>query len=404
MAKERRVGDGRRGPRSARGRAASSRPSARIEPAASEEIIELPPEERGLTSAEEPIIEFDPRAREVRAAAVVRAAEPTSDTLPVDADWFEARDALSAWLDRGQREVAPRSVRADERASRVLGVGIGFKRTGDTLTGDIAVKVYVVEKLPEGELAERLVVPSEVDGYPTDVDPIGEVVPQSYAFHYDRPVRCGVSVGHRAVSAGTLGCLVVLENNHLAILSNNHVLANANNAKSGDAILQAGVADGGAFPQDTLGVLETFIPISGTTTNLVDAAVAHTSFRHVDPRHVTYTLDPRPIAPVLGMTVIKNGRTTQATIGTITEVGVNLSVPYAGIGPAPFKDQLGIRGVGGVFSRPGDSGSLIVTANSKQPLALLFAGTADNALTLANPIAEVMQALRIKRFVDKRSS
>jgi hypothetical protein len=364
-------------------------------------LIELtdPAFERAL--AAELIVEFDPAHPATRALSAVRAAEPTIDTLTVSPDWFAARDALSALLDRRDREVGPRSVGAEERASRVLGTGVGFKFSGETLSATLAVKVYVAEKLPEADLTERLIVPRSIDGLPTDVEAIGQVLPFSYAFHFDRPVRCGVSVGHRAVTAGTLGCLVVLDNNHLAFLSNNHVLANNNNAQPGDPILQAGVADTGAFPQDTIGILESFIPLSASSANLVDAAVAHTSFRHVDPRHVTYSLDPNPIAPALGMTVLKNGRTTQATIGTITDIGVNLSVPYAGIGPAPFRDQIGIRGIGAVFSRPGDSGALIVTANSKQPVALLFAGTGDNSLTLANPISAVIEALHVKRFVSK---
>jgi hypothetical protein len=366
-----------------------------------EELIELPDAAFERALANELIVEYDPAHPSTRSVPAVRSAGSTIDTVVVATDWYEARDALASWHERRDREVGPRSVSAEQRASRVHGVGIGFKMTADTLTGELAVKVYVAEKLPEHELSDRLIVPRSIEGMPTDVEAIGEVIPFSYAFHFDRAVRCGVSVGHRLVTAGTLGCLVVLDNNHLAILSNNHVLANNNKAQSGDAILQAGVADGGVFPQDTIGVLESFVPLSASAANLVDAAVAHTSFRHVEPRHVTYTLDPNPITPALGTTVLKNGRTTQATLGTITDIGINLSVPYAGIGPAPFKDQIGIRGIGAVFSRPGDSGSLIVTANSKQPVALLFAGTGDNTLTLANPISAVIEALHIKRFVTK---
>lgn len=148
-------------------------------------------------------------------------------------------------------------------------------------------------------------------------------------------------------------------------------------------------------------MLENFVRINFPDPNLVDAAVAWTSFSFVDPRHVTYTLNPLPVTARLGMTVKKNGRTTQPTIGTVTDVSVNISVGYAG-GVAQFRNQVGIRGIGGVFSRGGDSGSLIVTANSSQPVALLFAGRSDNSITFANPIAAVIRALGIRRFVNRR--
>jgi hypothetical protein len=87
------------------------------------------------------------------------------------------------------------------------------------------------------------------------------------------------------------------------------------------------------------------------------------------------------------MTVKKNGRTTQATVGRITDINVNISVGGYPCGAAQFRNQIGIPGIGGnPFSRGGDSGSLIVTANSNQPVALLFAGRTDNSLTFANPI------------------
>src|SRR5207245_1674866 len=98
----------------------------------------------------------------------------------------------------------------------------------------------------------------------------------------------------------------------------------------------------------------------------------------------------------------KNGRTTQATTGTVTDISVNISVGYSG-GVAQFRNQIGIRGIGGPFSQGGDSGSLIVTANTNQPVALLFAGRTDNSITFANPIAAVVQALGIRRFVNQRT-
>ncbi len=100
------------------------------------------------------------------------------------------------------------------------------------------------------------------------------------------------------------------------------------------------------------------------------------------------------------MATMKNGRTTQATMGTITDLSARINVAYHD-GVATFRDQIGIRGVGGVFSRGGDSGSLIVTLRTGQPVCLLYAGRRDNSVTFANPIADVMQQLNIDRFLDR---
>ncbi|HZU36746.1 MAG TPA: hypothetical protein VFA18_12585 [Gemmataceae bacterium] len=84
----------------------------------------------------------------------------------------------------------------------------------------------------------------------------------------------------------------------------------------------------------------------------------------------------------------------------ITELHVNFSVPYEPFpAGAEVRDQIGIRGMQGPFSMPGDSGSLIVTAATKQPVGLLFAGSSDNSITFANPIAAVKAALGIDRIV-----
>ena len=100
---------------------------------------------------------------------------------------------------------------------------------------------------------------------------------------------------------------------------------------------------------------------------------------------------------------MKNGRTTDSTLGMITGVGFNgVQVPYPGVGPCSFRDQIIISGISGPFSLPGDSGSLIVTVNTKQPVGLLFAGTGNNLRTFANPINAVLQALGIRQIVGGR--
>ena len=73
-----------------------------------------------------------------------------------------------------------------------------------------------------------------------------------------RPAEGGVSVGHFAITAGTIATAVYDREpfpgipRRYYILSNNHVLANSNNANIGDAILQPGPFDGGVLPSDLL--------------------------------------------------------------------------------------------------------------------------------------------------------
>src|SRR5204863_365665 len=133
--------------------------------------------------------------------------------------------------------------------SNIVGWSIGEKVAGDSYTGMLAVKALVVQKMSRSRLARDAIVPDQVAGIPTDVEEVGEIVARSYTGRY-RAAPGGSSIGHLRITAGTLGCLVVLNSSKLCILSNNHVLANGNEAVRGDSILQPGPADGGQHPRD----------------------------------------------------------------------------------------------------------------------------------------------------------
>jgi hypothetical protein len=346
------------------------------------------------------IIQYDPNAPVAPSLAV--PVQTTADTILPHADWKQARDELERKLGGHRARISAFATAKPDVSGRenILGFAVGLRYAANSLTGQMAVKVFVREKLPMGQVTSAAQVPTQVAGFDTDVEAIGEVVLHSYANRYPRPVPCGVSISNIKLNgSGTLGCLVLLNNGKLCMLSNNHVLANENAAQIGDAIIQPGNAEPVPAPDQVIGTLENFIPIQAAG-NLVDAAVALTSFAMVSPRHVSYQVNPQPLEATIGMTVIKDGRTTQSTIGMITDLHVNIAVPYdpfpAG---AEMREQVAIRGVNGPFSMPGDSGSLIVTAASKQPVALLFAGSTDNSMTFANPIQAVSTALGIDSFV-----
>jgi hypothetical protein len=174
---------------------------------------------------------------------------------------------------------------------------------------------------------------------------------------------------------------------------------NPNASQIGQLILQPGFQSG-----NTIGALDDFVPYSSTSLNFVDAAVALTSLQDVSPRHVTYSLNPVPVEATALLTVLINGMMSGASIGTITDVGVhNIPVNYPIQGQVIFDDQIIIRGIGGApFSQEGDSGSLVVTASSFQPVGLLLGGMdgPNGSITIANPISRVIDALNIARFIS----
>jgi len=138
----------------------------------------------------------------------------------------------------------------------IIGLGFGAKITeGNIVPDEEAVRVYVREKVSLSSLS-RDAVPLWVAGMPTDVIPIGDLVAAA------RPTACGVSIGHHAITAGTLGCLVRKngDENGYYILSNNHVLADCDRASIGDLILEPGPDDGGRI-DNPIAELSDFEPI-----------------------------------------------------------------------------------------------------------------------------------------------
>src|SRR3546814_20460298 len=102
------------------------------------------------------------------------------------------------------------------------------------------------------------------------------VFPYTALFRSERLARSGISIGHAAITAGTLGGLVRdRETGAVAILSNNHVLANSNQGTAGDAILQPGPADGGTDPGDRIATLARFVEIDFTADGENQIGRAH---------------------------------------------------------------------------------------------------------------------------------
>ena len=278
----------------------------------------------------------------------------------------------------------------------VVGIGLGRKRTRGTPTAEVAVKFYVKEKLHPLLVKDGEVIPDEIEGVPTDVEQSGEFSiwrPLPPIYHRKvRPAMGGLSIGHYAITAGTLGCLVK-RGQDTCILSNNHVLANENRGVEGDPILQPGRYDGGKEDKDVIARLDSFVKVEAEETNAVDAALALPyDARDVTPDILNLGRIRGTRAADLEEKVMKSGRTTRVTNGVVKDVSATLRVGYA-TGSYLFTDQMIIEGDKGAFSGGGDSGSLIVDYQGNA-VGLLFAGSPF--FTVANKIGNVESALSVK--------
>jgi hypothetical protein len=282
----------------------------------------------------------------------------------------------------------------------IVGTGVGL-----TASGRAAVKVFTRAPGIQG-------IPASLDGVPAEILVTGEIRaipavrdaadPGMVVFpddQFPRPVPIGVSTGNEGTcSAGTIAARV-RSGNKVYALSNNHVYALENLAPLGSRILQPGRYDlncaSGAH--DGMGSLTRFVPVvfSRTASNVVDAAIALTSTSVLGrgtPLDGYGTPAATPVTAVPGMEVQKYGKTTRLTTGRVDAINATVFVTYR-TGTTRYVRQVLVAGRG-PFCRAGDSGSLIVTTAGRQPVALLFAGTASG-YTFANPIGDVLAAFNV---------
>jgi hypothetical protein len=158
--------------------------------------------------------------------------------------------------------------------------------------------------------------------------------------------------------------------------------------------------------------LSQFFNLQASPTPNIDAAIAQVVAGKVDPAgkiiYLGAAVDANgvPIADApqagaglpassiaVGRPVAKSGRSTGLTCSTVEATNITTSVDYTvncdGTGTkftVSYANQIGV--VGGDFSGEGDSGSLIVTQDTANPVALLYAGSDTD--TVGNPVADVL--------------
>ena len=230
-----------------------------------------------------------------------------------------------------------------------------------------------------------LVAPSRADNGPS---------------HRGRNLHLGVSGGNvndatrRFCCSGTLGALVT-DGTTQYILSNNHVLARSDQAVAGEDVSQPGLIDSNC---NIATVVADFTVASPLGSN-VDAAIAQLRLGQMDPTGFVEDIgipSRSVVAPTVGMSVAKSGRTTGFTTGTVSSINTNVVVQYtASCGGGKktnisYTNQVVINS--STFSAGGDSGSVIFTNNSAHnPVALLYAGSSSS--TIGNPAGEVLTKL-----------
>lgn len=314
--------------------------------------------------------------------------------------------------------------------NNVHATGVGVRvRQNIVRREDFVIKVYVFEKLP---MPDPVALAKQFQGIEVDVEPLPiqlALKRKTRAAKAQRPKTARAQAGtatsrdrHRPIVGGvsiaplnesfvgTLGCFVrrvVGGSEQLFALSNNHVMADTNRLSVGTPIVQPGPEVLPTTPDDAFAALSAFIPIDfplsrlSPVTNRFDAAIAvvtNTSLIRQKAMFQVPNYDPKIATAVPGMRVIKSGRTTGVTTGVVTATRVNgVQINY-GTRTSPriatFNDTVQIVGDNNVpFSSPGDSGSVILDAETGRPIALLFAG--DGRTTTACDFGGVCQQFQV---------
>jgi len=279
-----------------------------------------------------------------------------------------------------------------------VGLGIGRREDGEHVLVVRATSLEAAEPMaalaPEGERNVRIVT---VTKRPTLKQRLQSRI---------RPLEAGLQIGMAARPfVGTLGGFGRDRvSRRLGIVTNSHVGADEGRATIGHRTGQPFGTTG-----DLVSVLERHVPLSLVSRNIVDAAFLRVDESIVTAPSLNGAINANlsgtylgPAEDLLGVEVLKIGRTTEATKGRVTAVEVDgLSVGYDQ-GLMRFDDQIEVSGgPTSDFSGPGDSGSFVVLRDGRV-VALLFAGGRDASgedFTYANPFREVLDRLDVELAV-----
>jgi len=294
----------------------------------------------------------------------------------------------------------------------VIGLGVGFAVRGGKLTLEPALRVYVRAKFPKELLPkEALFSRNRFDDLPVDVIE-GSYRPAS-TMRYGgqqqsipdppesrtmwRPVLVGgISVGNsRLPCGGTLGAVFVAKtDDQPVVLTSWHVLLAGQGAPR-DPVCQPAAVYHRSDNDTFIGFVD-----HGVIDERMDAAIARLegTRRFTTGRVLSIGMLAGTAEPRLGMEVQKSGAGSGRTQGMIDDASFTYRVQYPGFQQL-FKNQLHlISRTGRPMSCAGDSGSVLVEADTRRAVGLLYAEEAAMSscdFAVASPIIPVLQELNI---------
>lgn len=289
----------------------------------------------------------------------------------------------------------------EEQAERFLkydninSVGIGYKEVDGKVTKEVVIQ-FTVDRKVDSTVLESLgtmEIPSEfkLDGETIKTDVIARAFKPSFQLvpietkdirkTRQNPLQPGISIAHKNVSAGTLGCIVYGKNDAKPyVLSNWHVL-DGNTGAVGDDILQPGSFDDSDTSNNRSGrLIKSHLGLAG------DCAIASIEGRSFKEEIFGLGVAPKRLAtPELGDMVVKSGRTTSVTYGAVRRVHVKSRIDYGGavgrqiINCFEIAPDSNFPAKHNEISMGGDSGSIWLARNANGEakdiaLGLHFAG------------------------------
>lgn len=292
---------------------------------------------------------------------------------------FTAPDAVTG---RAARQTRVNNLHAFESLwwhDVVLGYGIAEKQSDGRGTGELCARFYVNRKLSRARLKTTRRIPRyvEIKGRRGAAGKIlTDVVELPHVPAAQRLVRAGDSIGHFIGLNGTLGLAVRDKVGRPFGLTCAHVVAPPFLQPKGDAIESPADSDGKAGA-NVMGTLADWTVLDGNGINTVDAALVAPA-AGIELSNDTLNLGPVPKFTSLRLVDFVNLRSTVVTIqtqrgarkGVIDSIHNHLLFNFGG---RFFRFDNVLSYV--ADTEPGDSGSAVCDASTKDVLGLHFAGS-----------------------------
>lgn len=346
----------------------------------------------------------------------------------------------------GERDIIAVKQAAQKRLFQipgVFGVGVGPKLVGDKPTTTLAIQIFTTKKRPASELPPDELIPSEIDGFPTDViegelpTRIGPAAPGATpTADEDRypVIRGGIQIEGPTGDPGSLGCIARTRlgnpagGNRYVLLTCQHVLhRHATDLDPGCAhSVGQPTGHGCCECMDWSARIIAHERVKAVHSHDVDAAIAELNGGVQWRPEIQDTPAPIPVngfyeilpqdvpanpTEATGYKVWKRGRTTLKTAGWVLSISYSSTVREASIPPPSgsppgtpptpgpiartYDSSIFIRANADVaqFVDPGDSGSALLN-NNNEVVGIVFGKSGRHGL--ASAIKPIKDALGIE--------